>query len=158
MRTIGLIRQDNKNNMVYETQNLLQCMFLSFARVVCTHCKNIERKQYFVARADRFARRWPFRNAVTVSGGGDCFALLYCTWWWPVYMQKDKVSVLVRHNLIRRSYCPQKGGVSVSVCENLIQRSYCLRKDQVSVSVCDNIIPSSHCTWGDQVYLLHAAL
>ena len=75
MRTIGLIRQDNKNNMVYETQNLLQCMFLSFARVVCTHCKNIERKQYFVARADRFARRWTFRTAVTVSGGGD---FLHC--------------------------------------------------------------------------------
>ena len=135
---IELIGQDGKNNTVYHTQQLLQCFLLSFARIVCTCCRKIERNQYFVARAERFARRWPFFTAVTVSGGDYCFALLSCMWRWTFHTQKYGVSVFLRDNLIRIFYCPQKYEVSVSVCENLI--------------------PSLHCSLGGRVYILHAAI
>ena len=106
MQNIGLIQQYGKNNMVYQTQQLLKCLLLSFARVVCTRCRKTERKQDCVARAEHFSRRWPFCTTVTVSGGGDCFTLLSCTWRWPFHTRKERVPVFVRDNLIRISYCP----------------------------------------------------
>ena len=73
------IGKDGNNNTVYHTQKLLQCLLLSFARVICTRCLKTEIKKDCAARAERFTRRWPFHTAVTVSDGGDGFGLLSCT-------------------------------------------------------------------------------
>ena len=145
MQTIGLIRNDGNNNIIYKNQKLLQCLLLSFARVVRARCRKTERKKNCVVRAERFTRRWPFRTAMTVSDGGDCFSLLSCMWQWPFHTRNDRVSVSVFGNIVQRLYCMQKDGVSVSVCDNLVRKSYCLQKGGVCVSVCNNLILSSHC-------------
>ena len=142
MQTIGYIGKDVHINTVYQTHQLLQCLLLSFACVICNRCRKTERKKYFVARAESFTRQWTFHTSMTASDGGGCFALLARTYWWPFHTRKDRVSVYVRGNLVRRSYCLRKDGVSVSVRNNLVQRSYCLRKGGVSVSVRNKLVTS----------------
>ena len=105
-----------------------------------------DRKKDCVARSEHFTRQWPFHTAVTVSDGGDCFALLSCTSRWPFYTRKDGVSVSVRKNLVRISYCMRKDGVSFFVRGNLVQISYCLRKYGVSVFIRDKLVTSFYCS------------
>ena len=144
MRMIGSIRNDRKNNTVYHTHKLLQCLLLSFARVVCNCCKIIERKKYCVTNAERFTRRWPFCTSMTSSDGGDCFALLSCTWRWMSCTRQDRESASVCIDIVKRSYCLRKDRVSVSVCDNIVRKFYYLQKGGVCVSVCNNLIISSH--------------